>query len=99
MGQRQRYRLLDLERLSWRLRTDDLEAARQNFVLEETIAPNQFQRQACWTESLVVGNIGFVERIQPLILSRRRFFRRHQTQNRPGRKLFVTIGEFFFRTL
>ena len=68
-------------------------------VLEETIAPNQIQRQACWLESLAVGSIGFVERIQPLILSRRRLFRRHQTQNRPCRKLFVTIGEFFFRTL
>ena len=59
MGQRQRYRLLDLERLRWRLRADALEVARQNLVavLGETIAPNQFQRQACGTESLAVGNI------------------------------------------
>jgi hypothetical protein len=50
-----------------------MEAVRQNLaaVLEEMIARDQIQRQACWTESLAVGSIGFVERIQPLILSRR----------------------------
>jgi hypothetical protein len=54
------------------LRTDDLEAVTQNSaaVLEEMIARDQMQRQACWTESLAAGSIGFVERIQPLILSR-----------------------------
>jgi putative transposase len=73
MGQRQRYRLLDLERLCWRLRTDDLEAVRHNLaaVLEEMIARDQIRRQACWTENLAVGSIGFVKRIRPLILSRR----------------------------
>ena len=70
--ERQRYRLLDLERLSWRLRTDDLEAVGQNLaaVLKEMIARDQIQRQATWTESLAFGGIGFVERIQPLTLSR-----------------------------
>jgi hypothetical protein len=69
----QRYRLLDLDRLCWRLRTDDLEAVRQNLaaVLEETIVRDQIHRQACWTESLAVGSIGFVEQIQPLMLSPR----------------------------
>jgi hypothetical protein len=29
------------------------------------------QRELCWTESLAVGSSGFLEKIRPLILSRR----------------------------
>jgi hypothetical protein len=37
----------------------------------ERIARDEVKRQACWTESLAVGSQGFVERIQPLVQSRR----------------------------
>jgi putative transposase len=72
MGQRERYRLLDLERLGWRLRTEDLEAVRRNLEvsLAEALARAQVRREPCWTESLAVGSAGFVEEVKPLILSR-----------------------------
>jgi len=72
MGQRQRYRVLDLDRLCWRLQTDSLEEVRKNLeaALAEQIAQEQFKREPCWTEGLAVGSAGFLERIRPLILSR-----------------------------
>ena len=73
MGIRQRYRLLDLERLCWRLRVGAIEDVRRNLEasLADAIARDQVKREHCWTESLAVGSAGFVEKIQPLILSRR----------------------------
>jgi len=73
MGLRERYRLLDLERLCWRLGSDDLGEVRKNLEsrLAETMARDRLERQACWTESLAVGSMGFLEKIKPLILSRR----------------------------
>ena len=73
MGARQRYRLLDLERLCWRLRTTDLEGPLENLEasLEASMAKEALKREAQWTESLAVGRRGYIERIQPLILSRR----------------------------
>lgn len=73
MGRRQRYRLLDLERLCWRLGTDQLDQVRTNLdvTLEETMVGDQMKREARWTEGLAVGSRAFVERIQPLIPSRR----------------------------
>jgi putative transposase len=72
MGQRQRYRLLDLDRLCWRLRTGSLAEVGRNLeaALGELIAPEQLKRAPCWTEGLAVGSAGFLERIRPLILSR-----------------------------
>jgi len=72
MGERQRYRLLDLERLCWRLRAADLDQVRKNLEvsLAERIARNELKRQACWTESLAVGSRAFVETVQPLISER-----------------------------
>ena len=72
MGERKRNRLLDLERLCWRLGTDDLGAVQNNLEasLAESLAREQVRRQPCWTESLVVGSTEFVRRMQPLILSR-----------------------------
>jgi putative transposase len=72
MGRRRRYRLLDLERLCWRLPTDNLGEVRSHLEagLAELIAQEEFKREACWTEGLAVGSPGFLERIQPLILSR-----------------------------
>jgi len=73
MGQRQRYRLLDLERLCWRLATDNLEELRRNLAsaLNQRIAERQLAREACWTESLAVGSPSFLAETQPLVLSRR----------------------------
>ena len=57
MGTRRRYRLLDLERLCWRLGTDCLEEVRKilRATLEETLAKDQRKREPCWTESVAVG--------------------------------------------
>lgn len=73
MGQRQRYRVVDLERLCWRLRAGSLDDLRRNLTasLEERIAQGGAKREPCWTESLAVGSPGFLEKIRPLILSRR----------------------------
>ena len=73
MGQRQRYRLLDLERLCWRLASETVEEVGANLeaALQERIAQDQVKREGRWTESLAVGSLSFVERIKPLILSRR----------------------------
>lgn len=73
MGVRQRYRLLDLKRLCWRLGTEDLQEVRRNFeaALSDAIAREEFKREACWTESLAVGSARFIDQIQPLMLSRR----------------------------
>jgi hypothetical protein len=73
LGKRRRYRLLDLDQLCCRLGTADLQEVRQNLAvsLEETIAKDQVARQACWTESLAVGSVSFVEKVKPFILSRR----------------------------
>jgi len=72
MGQRQRYRLLDVDRLCWRLQAPSLTDVRKNLesALREQIAQEQFKREPCWTEGLAVGSAGFLERIRPLILSR-----------------------------
>ena len=40
-------------------------------TLNETLAADQMKREARWTESLAVGTRALVEKIQPLILSRR----------------------------
>jgi len=73
MGRRQRYRLLDLDRLCWRLEVPDLRSLREPLeaTLLETMARDEMKREACWTESLAVGSPGFLERVKPLILSRR----------------------------
>ena len=73
MGSRQRYRLVDLERLCWRLRCSSVEELRRNLTvaLQEAVAGGEMKREAHWTESLAVGSRAYVERIQPLILSRR----------------------------
>jgi len=74
MGSRKRYRLIDLERLCWRLRADNVEEVRTNLIasLAERIARDEVKREPCWTESLAVGSLGFVERVKPLILFRRK---------------------------
>jgi putative transposase len=73
MGRRQRYRLLDLDRLCWRLGTTSLGEVQRNLeaALQERIEQDGLKREPCWTESLAVGSPEFVRRIKPLILSRR----------------------------
>jgi len=72
MRQRKRNRLLDLDRLCWRLRTDDLGAVQKNLEtsLAEALEREEVRREPCWTESLVVGSTEFVGRMQPLIAGR-----------------------------
>ena len=72
IGRRRRYRVVDVERLCWRLRTDSVAEVRKNLEadLVQRIAQGQLNREACWTEGLAVGSAGFLERIRPLILSR-----------------------------
>lgn len=73
IGARKRYRVIDAERLCWRLGAENLCEVRKNLdeSLRERIARGQFQREARWTESLAVGSVGFLEKVKPLILSRR----------------------------
>jgi putative transposase len=73
VGSRRRYRLLDLERLAWRLSTASLADVAENLnaSLEEEIARDQVRREACWTEGLAVGSVGYLEGIRPRIRSRR----------------------------
>ena len=72
MGRRQRYRVLEVERLCWRLPTDSLAEVRRNLdaALSELIAQEQLKGEPCWTEGLAVGSASYLERIRPLILSR-----------------------------
>ena len=73
LGHRRRYRLLDLDRLCWRLRTDSVTDLQENLMasLSERLARDAMKREAYWTKSLAVGSRGFVENVQPQIISRR----------------------------
>ena len=73
MEHRRRYRLLDLKRLCWRQATGDIQELRRNLeaALVDAIARGVVKREAIWTESLAVGRAGFVEKIQPTVLTRR----------------------------
>jgi len=73
MGTRRRCRPIDAGRLCWRLRARRIEEVRQKLELSlaERIARGQAKREACWTEGLAVGSRQCVEKVQPLILSRR----------------------------
>ena len=66
MGHRQRYRLIDLERLCWRLGCDSLATARQRIEtgLHERIVQGQLQRMECWSRALAVGSREFLEQFQ-----------------------------------
>ncbi len=72
MGTRQRYRVLDLERLCWRLRARGVEEVQRNLdqSLREQLAREAFKRESCWTESLAVGSRVFLEELQPRVKSR-----------------------------
>ncbi|MHC1764259.1 MAG: hypothetical protein AB9869_08130 [Verrucomicrobiia bacterium] len=62
LQRRERYRLLDPERLCWRLGTDNLGAVRNHFEasLEKALMREELKRQPCWTKS---GNIHFTNNL------------------------------------
>ena len=72
-GGRRRYRLLDMDRLFWRLATDNAEEIQGNLeaALADAIARGELKREPIWTESLAVGSAGLVEKIKPMVMSRR----------------------------
>lgn len=74
MGTWRRNRVLDLERLCWRLGTGSLEEVRRNLEvsLAERIAGDRLKREPCWTEGLAVGSASFLEENQACILRRRK---------------------------
>jgi putative transposase len=73
MGHRHRFRLIDLDRLCWRLRAGSVEELRKNLdvSMAERIARDDAKRDPRWTESLAVGSLEYLKKVQPLILSRR----------------------------
>lgn len=66
IGTRERYRLLDLDRLLQSLDIGSIETFRTlyNEAIEQRIADRLLAREAHWTESLVVGSRAFIERTQ-----------------------------------
>lgn len=74
IGTWRRHRLIDLDRLCWRLRAASLEEVGKNLEasLAERIARGRIGREPCWTESLAVGSHSFLEGIEPEISSRRK---------------------------
>jgi putative transposase len=69
MGERQRYRVLDLNRLLWLLRTDDLASFRRCYAesIRQRIERKELARDPVWTESVAVGGAAYVERIKSSI--------------------------------
>lgn len=72
MGKWRRNRIIDLDRLTYLLGNASLEEIRKNLEssLAERIDQDRLRREAYWTESLAVGGLPFLERIQPRIRSR-----------------------------
>lgn len=72
-GSRRRYRLIDLERLCWRVRAGTLAEVQKRLAesLAEIIARDEMKREPCWTESIAVGSMGFVEQARPRAIMRR----------------------------
>jgi hypothetical protein len=56
-----------------RLGTDDPEEVRRHVeaALTDAIARGELNREPIWTESLAVSSAGFLQRIKPMVLSRR----------------------------
>lgn len=73
MGLRSHHRLIDLERLSWRVGAASLEELRKHLEegLVEALARDEVRRESCWTETLAVESRPFVEKIQCSRASRR----------------------------
>ncbi len=69
-----RNRIIDVDRLCWRLDTAKLMEVRENLErsLSDRMALDELKREAGWTESLAVGSASFLERIEPEISFRRK---------------------------
>ena len=65
VGQKTRYRLLDLDRLLDLLGKPDLESFAREYRarIQGAIAERRLKRQKCWTESVAVGDQLFVRKI------------------------------------
>jgi len=75
VGRRQRYRILDVDRLMQSLEMSDAQTflAAYTDAIERRLVSGHFAREAHWTESLVVGSRAFVERLQKEYTTRRKF--------------------------
>ncbi len=68
-----RNRIIDVDRLCWRLGTAKLVEVRGlERSLSDRMARHELKREAGWTESLAVGSNSFLERIEPEISFRRK---------------------------
>jgi putative transposase len=72
MGWRRRNRLLDVRKLLWLVRCNELSAfrAQLNERLEDAIINDQLQFQAKWTQSIAVGDRAFIEQIEQKVRGR-----------------------------
>lgn len=72
MGRKKRNRLLDIPKLLWLLRTDQVEALRKHLDLSlaEAISKDALRREAKWTEAVAVGGPGFVREMEARIRNR-----------------------------
>ena len=75
VGQRERYRLLDFDRLLESLGVSSLVEFRllQEQGIEEAIQRRELKRQAAWSEALAVGNQQFVERVTGVYEARKKY--------------------------
>jgi hypothetical protein len=75
VGQRERYRLLDFDRLLQSLGVSSLTDYRllQEQGIEEAIQRQELKRQAAWSEALAVGNQQFVERVTGIYEARQKY--------------------------
>jgi putative transposase len=76
VGQRRRYRMLDVERLLWELGRPDLRTFRaaHESSLAESIRLDRLHREAMWTESIAVGSRSFVSRVAQQTKNRSRLY-------------------------
>ena len=65
VGEKTRYRLLDVDRLLELLSKPDLGSFRKEYRIriQSAIAEKRLNREKCWTESIAVGGKGYVEKI------------------------------------
>jgi putative transposase len=74
IAEKNRYRLLDIERLMELMGESDRDKLGQDHQarIQNAIEGNQLQRQSCWTESIAVGSKLYVEKIAATIKYKRR---------------------------
>jgi putative transposase len=76
-GQRQRYRIVDLERLVQRLALPDADSLFRlhDHGIRDQLQRRELSRQEHWTEALAVGSQGFITKAESLHRRRRQFTR------------------------